>query len=452
VVAGTNYTDYIENTNTSALTIACAGVLLTLESGTVKASAGGFLGPGNNLTNLNASALASGTVPQARLGTNSASENYVLSATGGDTKWVAQGSGSGDAVLGANQTWTGINQFSNTTFLSTAVVSNLVARTNLYFGSLAGAYLTSDTGSGALVTSGPFHSSGDISIGANYDIFGGGAGLTNLNGASIQASTIASNALGATAIEFIQAAAGTGSGDATLGGTNTWTGTNTFEGPVIMSGGLTITGGTDTTSLSNLAVGGWLSVGGNQTNSGTLAASSFSGDGSALTSTNKTLWLATNGAVAIKTTAGDTLLNATFDDGVSALSLSASDVEASSLSVLGGIAVGGGIAGDGAGITNLNGAYVGYATNLSTMAPDFSLPYSTITTNDAFTFLAPLNVSATLAQTAVILVTNSTATVKVVRPPANVHTNGVWNVTNMTTFTFFNYGGVITNAIAFPLW
>jgi hypothetical protein len=61
-------------------------------------------------------------------------------------------------------------------------------------------------------------------------------------------------------------------------------------------------------------------------------------------------------------------------------------------------------------------------------------------------------VSATLAQTAVILVTNSTATVKVVRPPANVHTNGVWNVTNMTTFTFFNYGGVITNAIAFPLW
>lgn len=101
--------------------------------------------------------------------------------------------------------------------------------------------------------------------------------------------------------------------------------------------------------------------------------------------------------------------------------------------------------------TNLYGL-VHYSTNLSTMAPDFNKVYSTITTNAAFTFLAPLNVSATLAQTAVILVTNSTAAAVVVTPPANVHSQGTWNVTNVTTFTFFNYPGMLTNAISFPLF
>lgn len=98
------------------------------------------------------------------------------------------------------------------------------------------------------------------------------------------------------------------------------------------------------------------------------------------------------------------------------------------------------------------GENITYTTNLSTMAPDFAKRYSTITTNDAFTFLAPLNVNAALAQTAVLWVTNSTATAKAVTAPANVHTQGTWYVTNATVFTFFQYGGVLTNAIAFPLW
>jgi hypothetical protein len=95
---------------------------------------------------------------------------------------------------------------------------------------------------------------------------------------------------------------------------------------------------------------------------------------------------------------------------------------------------------------------VTYSTNLSTMAPDFNKTYSTITTNAAFTFLAPLNVSSTLAQTAVIWVTNSTAAAVVVTAPANVHTQGTWYVTNSTIFTFFNYPPFLTNAIALPLW
>lgn len=107
---------------------------------------------------------------------------------------------------------------------------------------------------------------------------------------------------------------------------------------------------------------------------------------------------------------------------------------------------------DATGIVQLGALPTGSATNLSTMAPDFNKSYSTITTNDAFTFLDPLNVSDTLVQTAVIWVTNSTATVKTVTAPANVHTQGTWNVTNSTIFTFWHYAGIITNAIAFPLW
>lgn len=102
--------------------------------------------------------------------------------------------------------------------------------------------------------------------------------------------------------------------------------------------------------------------------------------------------------------------------------------------------------------TNFNASGLFYKTNVSTAAPNFFLPYSIFATNAAFAFLAPLNVSATNAQTAVVMVTNSTGSSVVVTAPANVHIQGTWNVTNVSTFTFFNYGGTFTNAIAFPLW
>ena len=89
-------------------------------------------------------------------------------------------------------------------------------------------------------------------------------------------------------------------------------------------------------------------------------------------------------------------------------------------------------------------------TNLSTMAPDFNKSYSAITTNADFTFLSPLNVSSTLPQTAVIIVTGSGSAVAV-QPPLNVTTRGTWYLTNKTVFTFFNYGGTWTNAIALPI-
>ena len=91
-------------------------------------------------------------------------------------------------------------------------------------------------------------------------------------------------------------------------------------------------------------------------------------------------------------------------------------------------------------------------TNLSTMAPNFALGYAMITTNAAFTFLSPINVTATLAETAVLLVTNSTASAVAVTLPSGIYSQGTFYVTNVTTFTFFHYGKAFTNCIALPLY
>lgn len=95
-----------------------------------------------------------------------------------------------------------------------------------------------------------------------------------------------------------------------------------------------------------------------------------------------------------------------------------------------------------------------YTTNQNQIVPDFALGYQLITTNAAFTFLAPAGVDTTktLAQTTVVLVTNTTAAAVAVTAPANVHTQGTWYVTNVTSFTFFQYAQKFTNATALPLW
>ena len=76
--SATNYVDRIESTNSSELVIFGGGITLTLGSGTLRADSGGFAGPGNNLTNLNASELASGLVPSARVPYLAAKTNAAL--------------------------------------------------------------------------------------------------------------------------------------------------------------------------------------------------------------------------------------------------------------------------------------------------------------------------------------------------------------------------------------
>lgn len=68
LASGTNYTERIENTNTSDLILSAGGISLKLQSGSIVTdAAGGWNGNGNGLTNLNASQLTSGTVPTAVL-------------------------------------------------------------------------------------------------------------------------------------------------------------------------------------------------------------------------------------------------------------------------------------------------------------------------------------------------------------------------------------------------
>lgn len=94
----------------------------------------------------------------------------------------------------------------------------------------------------------------------------------------------------------------------------------------------------------------------------------------------------------------------------------------------------------------------GFLTNANYVRPDFDVPYSELTTNAAFAFLAPTNVSSVRYQPSVVMVTNSTAAAVAVTAPANCHTTGTWYITNLTVFSFFNMAGRMTNCIAYPIW
>jgi hypothetical protein len=103
--------------------------------------------------------------------------------------------------------------------------------------------------------------------------------------------------------------------------------------------------------------------------------------------------------------------------------------------------------------SNFNAGYISYATNQSQIQPDFSIPVQLMSTNAAFTFLAPKNVD-TLNKTYQIIrvfVTNTTASAVAVTAPANCNPVGTMFVTNLTLFDFDCYAGAFTNVYARPL-
>ncbi len=94
-----------------------------------------------------------------------------------------------------------------------------------------------------------------------------------------------------------------------------------------------------------------------------------------------------------------------------------------------------------------------YSTNL-VWGPDFSKPESLISTNAAFTMVAPVGVDTTKkeAQWTLVNVTNTTAAAVLITAPANVHTVGTMYVTNWTAFWFQCYANAITNCYATPVF
>jgi hypothetical protein len=107
-----------------------------------------------------------------------------------------------------------------------------------------------------------------------------------------------------------------------------------------------------------------------------------------------------------------------------------------------------------AGGTNLNGSAVIYATNTSPVRPDFWKPYQMFQTNADFLFLSPTNVDVgkTQFQSCAVFVTNSTAAEIAVTFPASIHAQGTANVTNLSAFTFSQYGQKWTNVVCFPMY
>lgn len=103
-------------------------------------------------------------------------------------------------------------------------------------------------------------------------------------------------------------------------------------------------------------------------------------------------------------------------------------------------------------VTTLNVTTMAYQTNSSSLSPNFAISYQLFSTNAGFAFASPINASASTVNACVVLVTNSTpASPFAVTAPATVSVQGTWYVTNLTVFSWVQYGMSFTNATALPL-
>jgi len=87
----------------------------------------GSSGNGAGLTNIS----ASNSITAGTIGTNLLSASAYAALVGGGTN-----GGTGDAVLGATQTWTGVNQFSNDTRMASLTVTGILSLAQVEVGSM----------------------------------------------------------------------------------------------------------------------------------------------------------------------------------------------------------------------------------------------------------------------------------------------------------------------------
>lgn len=95
-----------------------------------------------------------------------------------------------------------------------------------------------------------------------------------------------------------------------------------------------------------------------------------------------------------------------------------------------------------------------FSTNQNQVVPDFSLPEQLMSTNAAFTFLAPAGVDTTKTevQWTLVNVTNTTAVAVAITPPANCHGVGTLFVTNWSLCYFQCYAQKLTNLFCVPVF
>lgn len=104
--------------------------------------------------------------------------------------------------------------------------------------------------------------------------------------------------------------------------------------------------------------------------------------------------------------------------------------------------------------TNFSSSNFTTSTNQNQITPDFTVAEQLITTNAAFTFLAPVGVDVgkVEAQWTLVHVTNTTAAAVAITSPANCHTVGTAFVTNLTDVWFNCYAQKFTNAFYVPIF
>lgn len=228
--------------------------------------ASAFAGDGSGLTNLSASALGGGTLADARLGPNVALYN-AASPTFANTLAAASFSTPGSVTAGK-------------VIGDGSALSNLSASA-LASGTVADARLSSNV---ALLSGAPSFTG---NVGTSGRFVGSGAGLTNLPAASLTGSVADSllstnvalyNAASPTFANALTAASFSTSGNVTVGGAGKFSGSGAGLTNVPTS---SLTGGLADALLSTNIPR--LNASGAQTFAGPLAATAFAGDGSALT-------------------------------------------------------------------------------------------------------------------------------------------------------------------------
>ncbi len=244
--------------------------------------AGSFTGNGGGLTNLNASALASGTVPDVRLSANVALLNgnqvftganrFAGAVTMTNAANLIAGNGAGLAnVVPADGSVTAVKLAAGAV-TSASIANNAVTATQLAGGAvtsnaLANGSVTSNALAAGAVGSAQLASSLTISGSMTVGSFiGNGAGLTSVNADQLdgQQGAYYQNAgnLNAGSLPDARLSANV----AQLNATQVFTGANRFSGAVTITNAANVLGGTVSGTFSGTATGSFSGNGGGLTN------------------------------------------------------------------------------------------------------------------------------------------------------------------------------------------
>ena len=112
-----------------------------------------------------------------------------------------------------------------------------------------------------------------------------------------------------------------------------------------------------------------------------------------------------------------------------------------------------------AGVTTITNTYVitnqaawSAPTNAGGRTVSLTVPLQDFATNAGFSFSGFTGVTTTDYRSSVVLVTNYSGSTFIISAPANCHTFGTANCTNVTACSFFCNAGRWTNMVVQPLW